>query len=112
LFFKIPSNQCFHDDLHNSIILSCTGSPGLSILILNLKKESKIKASSSSVGCGRRSILRFTYNFIQKLHLLPGDIVKKTEGGPKLYHMENNLVLASFAASSVQGTCLHAALTV
>ncbi len=41
-----------------------------------------------------------------------GDIVKKTEGGPKLYHIENNLVLASFAASSLYGMFLHAALTV
>jgi hypothetical protein len=38
--------------------------------------------------------------------------VKKTEGGPKLYHIENNLVLASFAAASLYGTFLHAALTV
>jgi hypothetical protein len=39
--------------------------------------------------------------------------VKKTEGGPKLYHIENNLVLASFAASSLYGMFLHhAALTV
>jgi len=35
-------------------------------------------------------------------------IVKKTEGGPKLYHKENNLVLASFAASSLYGMFLHA----
>jgi hypothetical protein len=46
------------------------------------------------------------------MHSSPGDIVKKTEGGPKLYHIENNLVLASFAASSLYGMFLHAALTV
>jgi hypothetical protein len=38
--------------------------------------------------------------------------VKNTEGGPKLNHIENNLVLASFAASSLYGTFFHAALTV
>ena len=38
--------------------------------------------------------------------------MKKTEGGPKLYNIENNLVLASFSASSLYGMFLHAALTV
>ncbi|MFO0446482.1 MAG: hypothetical protein ACK51L_02325 [bacterium] len=38
--------------------------------------------------------------------------MKKTEGGPKLYNIENNYVLASFAASSLYGMFLHAALTV
>jgi hypothetical protein len=50
--------------------------------------------------------------FILKLHSFPGDIVKMTESGPKLYHIENNLVLASYAASSLYGMFLHAALTV
>jgi hypothetical protein len=74
--------------LHDRIILSCT-------------TKSDINTFSSVVGCGRSSILRFKYNLIRKLHSSPGDIVKKTDGGPKLYHMENNLVLASFAASSL-----------
>ena len=38
--------------------------------------------------------------------------MKNTEGGPKLNHIEKNLDLASFAASSLYGTFLHAALTV
>jgi len=37
---------------------------------------------------------------------------KKTAGGPKVYHIENNLALASFAASSLYGILLHAAETV
>jgi hypothetical protein len=83
--------------------------PGLSILNLDLKPESDINKFSSVVGCGRSSILRLKYSFIHKLHSSPGDIVKKTEGGPKL---ENNLVLASLAASSLYGIFLHVALTV
>ncbi len=37
---------------------------------------------------------------------------KKTEGGPKEYHMENNFALASLAASSQYGRLLQGAVTV
>jgi len=82
-------------------LYSLAHAPGLSILSIDLKTESNINAFSSSVGWGKNSILRFIYSFIWKLHSSPGDIVKKTQGGPKLYHIENNLVLASFAALSL-----------
>jgi len=48
--------------------------------------------------CGNITILWFKKSLILKLHSSPGDIVKKTDGGPKEYHMENNFALASFAA--------------
>jgi hypothetical protein len=93
-------------------LYSLAHAPGLSILSFDLKTESNINVFSSSVGWGKNSIFRFKYSFNRKLHSSPGNIVKKTEGGHKLYHIENNLVLASFAASSLYGMFLHAALTV
>jgi len=57
--------------------------------------------------------LWFEKSLILKLHSSPGEIIKKkTDGGPKDIHMENNFALASFAASSQYGRLLQAAVTV
>jgi hypothetical protein len=62
--------------------------------------------------CGKITILWFKKSLILKLHSSPGEIIKKTEGGPKEYHMENNFALASLAASSQYGRLLQAAVAV
>jgi hypothetical protein len=62
--------------------------------------------------CGNITILWFKKGLTLKLHSSPGKIVKKTDGCPKEYHMENNFALASFAASSQYGRLLQAAVTV
>ena len=93
-------------------LYSLAQAPGLSILNLDRKWKSAIRSLSSLVGCGNMSIFKFKYSLIRKLHSSPGEIVKKTAGGPKVYHIENNLALASFAASSLYGILLHAAETV
>jgi hypothetical protein len=71
--------------------------------VFDLKTESKNNVFSSSASYGKKSIFRFEYSFIWKLHPSPGDIVKKTEGGPKLYHIENNLVLALLLSHHYMG---------
>jgi hypothetical protein len=118
---NMPKKLCFPSlkshPINASIIIcimelhSLAQAPGLSIHNFDLKRETKINVFSSSVSWGKNSVFRFKYSSIQKLHLPPGDIVKKTEGGPKLYRIENNLVIASVAASSLYGTFLHAART-
>jgi hypothetical protein len=60
--------------------------------------------------CGSNCILRLTHSLIRKLHSSPGDIVKKTAGGPNEYHMEKSFARASLADSSQCGRFLQQAV--
>ncbi len=79
---------------------------------LDINRRSAMHSFGSMFVCGKITILWFKKSLVLKLHSSPGEIIKKAEGGPKEYQMENNFPLASLAASSQYGRLLQEAVTV